>query len=331
MSSTNINKYQIIYYIVYYSKDILENAKPIITGTKAEAKKDALTHHLLTKEMFDTIEIFSNLLQLPRNAFDFIKVSYDDLFKITNHSHNIIHIPQYMVDSIIASFQFYYRDISTAGIVIYDPRTFEEANKLKNYLDPILGSVSYDEFKKCKPREIWKLVRDHFDYQNREQILIPSFDNFLKGSDLNGLPGFYYTMQNDDFDSFEKNLRRAKNKFEYTIRVLDDYNLRIKAMEASIGKFNKSKKQNKEIYKKEINDRQNINYKPLVLTVPGISNYQKRHLRAININEMNEIEIAAIKNLGLYRAMSRNAAYIEFKFIKQELFSILFNLEEHCL
>ncbi|QVK19302.1 hypothetical protein KHQ81_06325 [Mycoplasmatota bacterium] len=324
---TSLRRNRLTYFVIYMSEDELEDINPIVIGTLEEIRKNANTFHLLPKELFNSIDIFSKIFQLPRHTSDLFKIPFHLLTELNNMSHSIIFLPKYLVDTIsnMESIIDY-----EGALVLYEEGCYDEAVKLDTKLRPILGIKSFGEFRSCSPMKIWSDLQDLFENGHSERIDIPNLDKFLSGKELNLLPAFFYTIQNDDFEKFMVQSQDVDHILEYVSGTLDNYNIRIKTMSAIKEKLSEDKTINKRLYETELKKNLNVNFKPLVVTLPGIPNIQTKRYRGDGLEDNYEIELLSIKNLGLYRAISRSAAYLELGYMGKELFDIIYKLEEHC-
>ncbi|HAU65891.1 MAG: hypothetical protein A2017_17500 [Lentisphaerae bacterium GWF2_44_16] len=319
------------YIIIYYSDDKFEDIKPIVYGSREEFIKQQVTYHLFSDELFGFVEVFSKIIQLPRGLFDLYRVSLQTLTDVKNHSHNIIHIPQYLVDEIISKASLGVNGLYNPTLLIYDERCLNEVLRFEEVISTSLGKMRFVEFNDLVPKDIWKRLQDLHSFERMEKLQIPNLAEFLTNDELNVLPSFFYLIQNDDFDRYVRRDKDAESAFSFNNRILDEYNIRMMALKSTIENRSDDKEKNDNHYKEQVKYLRQYNHKPLVITLPGIPNHQKRCFRNIDVKENNITERYAIKNIGLYRAMARSAAYLELNYMGQELYNIVYKLEKHCM
>lgn len=333
MNKSNLlpDKSSFTYFIIYYSKDVLQANKPVIYGKLQDILNEQVTYHLLSQEHFVMVDIISKILQLPRSIFDLYRVPFDILPKVKNYTHNIIYFPNYFAEFFASQGVANLKSIFNPSLLLYDNRCKNEAIHFESIISSTLGMMSFEEFKEYTPKDIWIKLQEFHEDSYLERLEIPNLTYYLTDDELNVLPSLWFLVQNGDFERFINRDKTSESVVSFNNRMLDEYNIKIKAMKSVTDKNKDNQVENLKPYFKNLDLLKQFNHKPLVLTLPGIPNCQKKQLRNRIVNENNTLERLAIKNMGLYKAMSRNAAYIELDYMGQELYDIVYKLEDHCL
>jgi len=309
------------YYVVFKEENIEQNYKAIVERKSMDYSK---TTHLWDERLNNIIPGLWYVLHLPRMGFDVIEMDIDLILSGHDAPHNIIPFPYYVNDKEMQR-HLNHRVINPT-LIICEDELYEELSQDSTIPKSLLGIVKISELSSELLQVHWDKLRTHITVNMRQRGIEANDSKVnLTTNETRGiLPLIPLANQfgllekiMDDADRFRD--ANGCNQF--------NFGMHHRIIELAIAVSKKDEKYG-EILKNLL--KENINFRgvPLVITMPGIMSRQITKFSRMKKLPDNEQEIVSM--LGYHRAIAKNALCINIDDVSQELYSELFNLEEHC-
>ena len=314
------------YVIVFNSTKETANISPLLFKSRHDIIDDNSSMHMLDEDLIDIIPAIKYVLHLPRFIYDVIDCPDKVMLMWNGTSHNIILIP----DNQIKYIEYYYNRIKSCPtlFIVSDNCSTSIIDICNNYR-AILGM--------CKVSELTEtLLNDHWNslalfaqkYIGINEVLSIKHC-FLSDENLPALPLLFYANQLNEQDLLIKDLAKTNNKIEETcIKWACKYSMMLATWSYFINNNIDTSTITEEQYR-TISER-NIRFNnSVVASLHGQSkNLKKNH---ISNNDYSLVDSRIISTICIHKAIDKNGIYIELPIIQDDAFTLLDELESHCI
>ncbi|MDP4146948.1 MAG: CHAT domain-containing protein [Bacillota bacterium] len=309
------------YYIIFKTERLEPNYNPILGIKDIDYSR---TTHIWDDELNNIIPALWYVLHLPRMGFDVTEMDIDLILGGHDEPHNIIPFPYCVSDRKIQ--QIINKGLVNPTLIICEDEVYEEVMKDSTIPKSLLGIVKTSELSSDLLHEQWDKLQTHI-IQNttNDGTGLKDIECNLTNSNTRGILTLLPLA--NQFGLLKKIMKDAE-KFK-NVDSCNQFN--ISMHHRIIELANAVSKRDREFGKKlDKLLKENINFRgvPLVITMPGIMQYQIKN--AGRLKELPENEREVVNILGYHRAMAKNALYLNIDFVPQEAFAELAKLEEHC-
>ena len=309
------SKIYLNYYIIFKSEPQNQHYSPIVD---LESVKGESSYHLLDGDLEEIIPAVEFCLHLPRVSLDTVNVSIDQVMAGVHVPHNIVMIPSYLINLFS---RVKLPDFEKPTLIIYQDECQNEAKKLESVFMPKMKSLAVSELSSVYLSSIWSEIST-LTTGIEGELCVPDFEEKRLG-DINirllpqmfienqfGTVGSYFSKYNTVEFNYEEVLNQAVfQKAKLTALSDLDKGLSKEEPEALVRKY---------IPKSRL---------PLTISYPGMP---PKHKKMSGIREIPNIEKKAISLISAHHAISKSGYYYDCEPVKDELFTALNNLEDHC-
>ena len=309
------------YYVLFPTEYFDNNYRPIVPPGSYDTSG---TTYIWDSELTGVLPAILYLLHLPRIGYDVISCDIDLLLHTTDEAHDILPIPFPLHD--ISQRKQLYNFLFDPTLIICPDEIYEEVVQDPDIPCPLLGICRMSSLNVELLHKHWKRISEFvLSHEKEESVCVPEADFPLVGKDeWQLLP-----------------LLPLANQFGYTKQLIDDRNSLLEDDNAN--KFNVAMhkrflhicrlyfEKEPELRKKcesELIENRNFNGVPLVLTIPGGPNAQRKLMKTSK--ETPTVEHEVIDLLGVHRAAAKCALYLPLDDLPSKIFSSLSQLERHC-
>jgi hypothetical protein len=313
-----IQKVTLNYYVIFNCNDLDLNYSPIVKSKKGEKIPGI---HLFDKTLKNSLPALWYILHLPRIGLDVLDLNLKPIEQALDQPHNIILVPSGAVDYIgpVA------RNL-TPTLIIYEDECVESARLFEKLYGSKIGNVGISNLSTELLRKHWaeigKLVKDDSD----KLCELSDSLRLLEPNERLVLSLFFYSNQFGKFkfitDILSEPNDMFKKCFATNLEFRTHLNTLMQIAESEDGKLQL------EDYSKVRQSIRKSTVAPIIITLPGIPNYQSK-IRTED-DHIPELEKEVISFIGNHRAIAKSGVLLELNEIPPNLFLELNLLEEHC-
>jgi hypothetical protein len=309
------NRIYLNYFIIFNAVKPDKSYSPIVN---VEEIYGTNTHHLFDDELVDILPAVEFCLNLPRVSIDTKSNSIDQVLAGKYVPHNITIIPNYEVDKFV---NIKIPDFQKPTMILFQDECKEEAKKLEIAFGCKLSSLSISEIKDTCLIDIWNEIAELInDFEG--ELCLPELDSYKLGDiDINLLPQLFLENQFGSVEPFLQKFNHENVEFSELINEATLQKAKLLAYnDIERGVSNQEPKAliREYFYKSRI---------PLTLAYPGMP---PKYKKTSGLNQIPLVEHKVIRLMSAHNAISKTGCFYECKPVKDELYNLLYNLEDHC-
>ncbi|MCR5730268.1 MAG: hypothetical protein K6G20_07935 [Ruminococcus sp.] len=326
-----MNMRPFVYLIVFHQTDSSDYGSPIVWVEKGRNPYNCSTHLAFDSDMEEILPLIQYILQLPRGTVDLLEIDEETLSHCNIISHKIIIIPDTLKDS---DPQFWNAIIeNTDGIFICDSvSSFLIDTKL------LLGIHRSNELTNNLLKEQWKCAKSELD----NTLDLIDYDPILiDDTHISCLPLLFLARQlkeeqeilKDIFQSDFNNITHLCYKYLFYLIVKQQSIISLEKEYSSVHSIENTEKTDEMFHyvHDHLDDHMNIiaSKTRAVNTVISFTTISKRLKKLLGISSVIPLpEAKAVRLMGLHRAITENAHYIEINSQADKMYQILDEMEQ---
>lgn len=320
-------KLKLNYYIIFKIDKSQESYIPISDNLNIRENGQ---YHLFDDNLEKVLPAVWYCLHLPRYGLESKALPIETLANTNVNTHSIKLVPSCHISALIDK-NIIHNEPPT--LIIYEDSCKEDIKEFSNDLQSRIQPIAFSELNNTSLNiNIQKLKRlmDIDELNSLDEAKYLGIDVILPDNSRNVLPLIFLMNQLDVREDLLQIINNPKLK-QYVV-LMQTINIH-----ANINTLLELKNKNYTInphdmelnYKKIIKEKRLRTKIPVVLTMPGISNYQWKLNKSSQQSIPNK-ELEVLKLISLHRAVSNNGFVLNLNNIPKELFERLDIIEKNC-